>query len=1521
MNKLTYYIIALLFPVLQLFGVVSINQTRPYDFNFQESGSTELILNFSLDDISLATVNYRDEFYTELAIRGANYHHMIGTPKLPLIRKMIKIPENSRIEYDIFIQSEEKIDLSQTNFPNPVLPVQPFRRKSDTDPIQTVVNHEIYEKDDYYSPGVVNAHAPFTMGGITGVMLDFFPVSYNPVRHSLKLITSATITVKIIKEPILQKSAAKSPFQHPDLERIARDIFINYDETESQIKSTAPLNFLVIAGDQFADNAELQTYLRWKRQTGYRVALHSIADIGNEVSDIKNFILSEYNGDMPPAYVLLVGDVADVPAWNGDVGKSETDAPYARIDEDFIPDLMIGRFSISSNEELSAVIHKSMNYEQCSFDNLDALNRITFISTDDEENWWIAEGSHDYVIDNHLNPRGIQSDHIKGHLDGNTVAIHQTLNGGRTICHYSGHGDSLKWQGPVFRQSDISALNVNTVPSFVISNACLTGSFAEAAECFGESWIRAEDRGAFAFIGASNSSYWEPDDIMERGMYDGFFINGETSIGAMLYRGLFEVYLQTAAVNDTLTYQYYYDVYNILGDPSIKPWVGVPKETYVDYNPIVALNAGHYSVSVMNESGVVENAAVTLVQNETIAAYGVTGIDGTVILPIGFETLQLGDLLLTVTGEQQIPFMDTLQVIDPLLVTLEPDSIPVGVVSDISVTVLDDSLSAVEGAEIYVSGWTVQCDSLLGSSDSTGVLQFQLLPRYGESLKIKGKLPGEDSYFFAKILQVSNASPFSNPEIAVGVKQFNVENSLVPGHIGQIHGFADQGNFMLAAFGCGVDTLAANDSIQVLPDTIGIVVAAMLKPWYEVFEKTVTVSKAYGSVTGLVTDTVRLPLVDVLISGYLYPDTVNPAFSGTTNTNGEFSYQLPVEIGYYQIRAQLFGYQTQTIIDTIRVASNVFNIEMPEAPRVSVSGRVSGGIHDRPLDAEIMIDEFSSGTGEYYTSLEILSANGGVYEIKLPYGEYEFTASSMRFIAETLPVYVGDQALEINFQLDTTRASILLIDDDSGKRSIDKNSTFTIDCNEGKGGSAVEIQNMLEPLGYYVMKTGFDEETEYKLHEFNMVISSSGSNISPVLSSSYRSMLEFYVANGGKLLVEGGEVGYDAAYDPGYPSFKEKVLHINEWKADTAKSLYCLLTYHDLVTQPNKLDYEIGINYSSYGDEDACTPASDARVIYFNNNQSSQGGIILYEDAENIYGAKIIFYTFAFDKLAGEMARNNLLENTIEFLLAEPDPLKGDVNKDGSVNILDMVKIVNFILYPDQQPDEYEWWAADLNSDQDINVLDLVLVINKLLGREGFTKPADFVEGKLEIFQQNGQIRYKASKLIAGLEIQFDSECVPVFSNQILENEKITARIEKNKLLLYSVNGNNILAEEGIIATLSSNGKIQKVIAADHFGNNVAVSVGLLPGKFALHRNYPNPFNASTVICFDIPVETHVTVEIFDILGRKVGILMDEYKKPGFYEIFWDGCDNNSKILPSGVYFYAITAGQFHRLHKMALVK
>jgi|GEM_PF-2182756 len=1519
MNKFTYYIITLFFPASLIVAGVSVNQFRPAEVHFQKANSSEMVLEISLDDIEIKTIDYNGEYFTEIDINGTNYYYAVGAPKLPFIRKLIKIPENSRIEYTVSIQSEENIDLAQTGFSNPVFPVQPFRRKTDIDQTSVIINHEIYETDDFYSPGLVKTHESFKMGRISGIMLDFFPVSYNPVRRSLKLITGATISVKIIEESSLQKSAMKNPVYNPDLDRIARNIFVNYDKTDSPVKSIAPLNFLVIAGDQFADNTELQTYLNWKRQCGFNIILKSVSELGGTTGSIWDFIFDQFNSATSLAYVLLVGDVADVPAWTGTFGETETDAPYTRMDGDLIPDLLLGRFSAADESDLSTIIYKSMAYEKCEVSSLDAFNKMTFIATSDADYWELAEASHNYVIDTYLTNREVYADHIKGHSDGSTSDIFNALNDGRTICHYSGHGLQTEWQGPRFLQSNISGLNSGSVPVFVISNACETGSFS-IGECFGESWIRTADKGAFAFIGASNSTYWEPDDIMERGMYDGFFEEGKTNIGSMLYQGLFDVFSQTAA-SDDWTYKYYFDVYNILGDPSIKPWIGTPKQTIADYNPIVALNASSYSVSAMNESGAMENAVVTLLQNENLIAYGTTGSDGSVTLAINVENLQLGDLLMTISGNQQLPLIDTLTVANPLKISIEPATVPVGISSNISVTVLDDSSRAVANAEIYASGWMVHGDSLLGTSSSNGILLFQLLPRYGEIIDIKGKMPGESGYVFTQTLPVTGAAQLTSPEILVGADQFDVENSLVPKHIGQIRGSAVESDIRLAVRGCGIDTLVVLSNLQVKPDTIGMFVVALLKPGYEIFENVFTVKKAFGNVMGLITDNGQQGLADVRISGYLYPDTVNSIFTATSNNAGEFSCPISVEVGYYKIRTQLFGYQTQTVIDTIRVGSNIFMTELAESPHVLVSGRITGGVFEQPLNAVLTIEEFSTGAGEYYASIETYAATNGTYEVGLPSGDYEFSVAAARFIMETLPVNVGSQTQEINFHLDTTRASILLIDDDNGKRSIDKNSTYIVDISEGKSSSAVEIQSILEAAGYYVFKSTYTTSLDSEIFDFDLVISSSGSNMSPVENSGYRSMLETYVAEGGRLLIEGGELGYDAGSVPGYPDFAQNVLHVSDWYEDEAGPLYRVVPEtHELVGNPYSLSYQFSIDYENYGDEDACTPASDARIIYYNKN-STYGGIILYEDSSNINSSRIVFYTFAFDKLSDSITRAQLLENTIEYLLREPDYSKGDMNKDGQINVLDLTKVVNLILQIKPAGDEFESWAADLNSDDQINVLDLVWVINIILGREGFAKPVDADENTVQLSLCDQQLLFQSKSPISALQIEFQPGSVFEIAADVINDESVSTKQEHNILLLYSLSDASILSMSGSLGTLNNSGKIVSAIAVDQFGRQIQTDLNTVPDLYKLYQNYPNPFNSGTVIRFDLPQESHVTLELFDLLGRNVATLLDDNRVPGSYNLCWNGRDMNGRELASGIYFIALHAGDFYQLRKMVLVK
>jgi len=94
-------------------------------------------------------------------------------------------------------------------------------------------------------------------------------------------------------------------------------------------------------------------------------------------------------------------------------------------------------------------------------------------------------------------------------------------------------------------------------------------------------------------------------------------------------------------------------------------------------------------------------------------------------------------------------------------------------------------------------------------------------------------------------------------------------------------------------------------------------------------------------------------------------------------------------------------------------------------------------------------------------------------------------------------------------------------------------------------------------------------------------------------------------------------------------------------------------------------------------------------------------------------------------------------------------------------------------------------------------------------------------------------------------------------------------------------------------------------------GNNSEI-----PKDFVLYPNYPNPFNPSTVIAFDIPRESFVTIKVYDISGKEVSTVVNETRKAGTYNVTFNGSS-----LSSGIYFYKITAGDFTATQKMALVK
>ena len=90
----------------------------------------------------------------------------------------------------------------------------------------------------------------------------------------------------------------------------------------------------------------------------------------------------------------------------------------------------------------------------------------------------------------------------------------------------------------------------------------------------------------------------------------------------------------------------------------------------------------------------------------------------------------------------------------------------------------------------------------------------------------------------------------------------------------------------------------------------------------------------------------------------------------------------------------------------------------------------------------------------------------------------------------------------------------------------------------------------------------------------------------------------------------------------------------------------------------------------------------------------------------------------------------------------------------------------------------------------------------------------------------------------------------------------------------------------------------------------------VVPEKFELHQNYPNPFNPSTTINFDIISSGHVSLKVYDLLGREIAVLADEYLRAGIYAHVFTASN-----LSSGVYFYELRAGGFEKTLRMVVVR
>jgi outer membrane protein assembly factor BamB len=150
------------------------------------------------------------------------------------------------------------------------------------------------------------------------------------------------------------------------------------------------------------------------------------------------------------------------------------------------------------------------------------------------------------------------------------------------------------------------------------------------------------------------------------------------------------------------------------------------------------------------------------------------------------------------------------------------------------------------------------------------------------------------------------------------------------------------------------------------------------------------------------------------------------------------------------------------------------------------------------------------------------------------------------------------------------------------------------------------------------------------------------------------------------------------------------------------------------------------------------------------------------------------------------------------------------------------------------------------------------------------------------------------------------------------------------QLALYTGFGSNECREIAVVPDIDGNGSWE-IIAGSKYGQIALISGGsgatfietkpTAPSEFTLSQNYPNPFNPSTTIKIGLPISTDFSLDIFDILGRKVKSFVYDRVPAGTHTVEWDGTMQDGSGASSGVYFYRMTSGDRSLTHRMLLLK
>lgn len=682
MKKFSFMLVFLLLVMALVAAPGTITlQSAPAAVEVLRSNADGLSVRYAVDALKTQEVNTREGVWTELSAGYYASTNTEGAPSLPLMRKLISVPLGAVVTANIVNAQTKTISLSAFGVQYPIMPRQESVSKSaDLKSLPFVVNRDFYNSNSWTANPAVSVTELGMMRGTRIFALDFVPVSYNPSLKQLEVIYNAEVQVSFSGADHAATQDLKAKTYSPVFESNFAGTLINYEPIRTTL-NRYPLGYVIILPDNFI--APMQPFIDWKRREGYNVTVAPTSVTGTTSNSIKTYMQNLWNAatteNPAPSYLLIVGDIAQVPSTAGTTGTHPTDLPYVRLQgTDFMPELYFGRFSATTTAEVTNQVDKTMMHEQYTMPSDSYLNEVVMIAgVDGTYGPTHANGQINYGTTNYFN----QAHNITSHTylypasGSSDAAIVQNASAGVGYINYTAHGDVTLWADPSFSISNINSLQNVNESSFVVGNCCLTSKFDNAI-CFGEAWLRAPNKGAIIYIGGTNSTYWDEDYYWgvgykppvvstgspfiagRTGAYDAVFHEHNEAFadwagnaGSMVVKGNLAV-----VASNSSRINYYWEIYSIMGDPSLVPYMGIPAQN--SYTAPDQLFLGLGSLDIQADP----YTYVALSMNNTVHGVGLTDATGALTL-VYTPFTEPGTAQLVMTRSMRRPLIANIQVI------------------------------------------------------------------------------------------------------------------------------------------------------------------------------------------------------------------------------------------------------------------------------------------------------------------------------------------------------------------------------------------------------------------------------------------------------------------------------------------------------------------------------------------------------------------------------------------------------------------------------------------------------------------------------------------------------------------------------------------------------------------------------------------------------------------------------------------------------------------------------------------